>query len=307
MKSLRLWATLLIAPALVFMIAGCGGSDKPAGSTGPRPAPKADGSAPAKPETSASAGGAVEATGTGTLKGKVTYAGDPPKIEDFKPRMEAQQDKDHCLKGDTKDPTWMIAADKGVANVVVWLRAPKGKYFNIPADQQKRTDEVIMDQPFCMFQPHVVALFPSYYDPAAKAQAPTGQKFKILNSAIILHNTGWKGNALFNSGANLNIKPKGGELPVDAKPSMPSRMGGEDVIAIACDVHKWMTAKAVVLDHPYFAVTKADGTYEIKNAHAGTELEVVVWHESMTDALAKAKTEKITLKDGDNTKNFEVK
>jgi hypothetical protein len=67
-----------------------------------------------------------------------------------------------------------------------------------------------------------------------------------------------------------------------------------------------MNAKVAVFDHPYYAVTKEDGTFEIKDAPADVPLEVVVWHESMGDTLKKGKKEDITLKPGDNTKNFEV-
>src|SRR5262249_28954921 len=137
----------------------------------------------------------VVATGVATLKGKVSYDGDPPPRKDLTPQIETQQDKDHCKKGDTKDPLWIVDKDKGVANVVVWLRPPDGKYFKVPADHRTPMNNVEMDQPFCAFTPHVVAINPTVWDPDATEQKPSGQTFKILNSAPINHNTAWKGNS----------------------------------------------------------------------------------------------------------------
>jgi hypothetical protein len=128
-------------------------------------------------------------SGWAKLKGKVTYDGDPPEVGDFRDSMAGNKDKEYCLKADTEDPTWIVGEDKGVANVVVWVRPPKGKYFPIPDELKKRSDVVKMDQPYCAFKPHGVVLFPSYWDPRSASQQPTGQVFKILNSASIAHNT----------------------------------------------------------------------------------------------------------------------
>ena len=47
-----------------------------------------------------------------------------------------------------------------------------------------------------------------------------------------------------------------------------------------CDVHGWMNAYAGVLDHPYFAVTKPDGTFSIPNLPPGT-YTLAAWHEKL--------------------------
>src|SRR5262249_30925140 len=174
--------------------------------------------------------------------------------------------------------------------------APKGKYIQVPDDLKKWSgDQPSIDQPFCMFIPHVLTLYPSYYDGKEKKQVPTGQKMKVLNNAPIGHNTDWKGqNSVLNPGKNEKINPKQ-EMDVPAKPSSEKRTG-EDLITFRCDLHKWMNAYAWAFDHPFAAVTKADGTYEIKGVPTGAELEVVYWHESMG---TKPKAEKMTLKDGD--------
>jgi hypothetical protein len=294
-------ALLVCVPVLAVLIASTGCGDK---DTGKKPAAGGD-AAPKAPADKPAAAGELEplaGKGLGTLKGKVVYDGDPPTPADLKAEMEKQGDKAHCTKGPTLDPTWVVGNDKGVANVVVWLRAPRGKYLKVPEDQQKpAAAEVAIDQPFCMFTPHVVTLFPSYYDASAKAQKSTGQKFIAKNSAPINHNTAWKGDPNLNPGANP-ILQAGKDMTMEAKPCTPKRTG-EDLIKLNCDIHKWMTAYAWAFDHPYSAVTKEDGTYEIKGVPAGVELEVVHWHESMQKPIAA----KMTLKDGDNEFSAKVK
>ena len=54
----------------------------------------------------------------------------------------------------------------------------------------------------------------------------------------------------------------------------------EVMVPFKCDVHGWMNAYVGVLDHPYFAVTKDDGKFELKDLPAGT-YTVTAWHEKL--------------------------
>ena len=51
-------------------------------------------------------------------------------------------------------------------------------------------------------------------------------------------------------------------------------------IAVGCDLHPWMTGYLMVFDHPFFAVTGEDGSFEIKGVPAGKQ-NVVVWQEKV--------------------------
>jgi uncharacterized protein (DUF2141 family) len=44
----------------------------------------------------------------------------------------------------------------------------------------------------------------------------------------------------------------------------------EVLVPFRCDVHGWMNAHAGVVAHPFFAVTKPDGSFEIKGLPPGT-------------------------------------
>ena len=52
---------------------------------------------------------------------------------------------------------------------------------------------------------------------------------------------------------------------------------GEVMFPFKCSIHPWMTAWAGVLDHPFFAVTKADGTFEIRGLPPG-KYTIAAWH-----------------------------
>jgi hypothetical protein len=300
MRRFRLVATVFLVPVLTYLVAtlGCSSGDNKPGSSG-GPGPGNTGQPPGgtgKPK-------AVEAKDFATIKGKVTYDGDPPNPgtvtdrEDFK----KNEDKEKCEANpdDLKGQAWKVSADKGVANVVVWVRPPQGTYFPVPKNVTWNKNATI-DQPFCAFHPHVLVLFP------ADAEGnKSGQTFTVLNSSKdITHNTKWAGGPK-NPGDNKNIPP-GGKIPVELQVDRVP-------VKIQCDRHKWMDAFAWVLDSPYAAVTDKEGNFEIKEVPAGVKLSLVGWHEPDQFALPSAnpsnKGEDIgELKAGETKEvNFKVK
>jgi hypothetical protein len=234
---------------------------------------------------------AIEGKGVGTIKGKITLDGDAPT--DAKVKMDkSNKDIDHCMKGDTEDVTWLVGKDKGLANVVVYLKAPAGSYFKVDMSKKTWEDEVVIDQPFCAFKPHVSLLFPEYEGKR------TGQKLTIKNSAPILHNSRYAGSSFKNPAKNYTI-PAG-------KSETPELKADTQALTLSCDAHKWMEAYIWAFDHPYAAVTKEDGSFEIKNVPLGVEVQVMAWHESDGKSAAGKEIKKAALKDGD-TIDFKVK
>jgi hypothetical protein len=255
----------------------------------------------------------VESKGWGNLKGKVTLDGPPPDAEikdlndKLKAAIEKNTDKSHCLSDkapadDKEQQEWRISKDGAVQNVVVWLRPSEANYaFKVDMDNPTWKKEVVIDQPFCAFEPHAVTLFPTYYDFKSKGKKATGQRFIVKNSAPMPHNTAWSGGTK-NPGSNETL-PSKGEKEIALEPSY-----GEPV-SISCKIHTWMNGNAWVFDHPYAAVTDKDGNYEIKHAPAGADVQVIAWHEKAGFINgADKKGEKIKLEEGkDTTKDFKVK
>ncbi|HAY82706.1 MAG TPA: hypothetical protein DCY79_23095, partial [Planctomycetaceae bacterium] len=50
---------------------------------------------------------------------------------------------------------------------------------------------------------------------------------------------------------------------------------------VSCSVHPWMKAWVITRDNPYFAVTDAEGNFEIQNVPSGVELKFRVWQDKL--------------------------
>ena len=100
-----------------------------------------------------------------------------------------------------------------------------------------------------------------------------GQVLVAKNSAAIAHNFKWTGNPTTpNAGNNVLIAPGGS---IDIKGLVADRLP----VKIECNIHPWMNGWVRIFDHPYYAVTDADGAFEFKDAPAG-DYRLMVWHGS---------------------------
>jgi hypothetical protein len=211
----------------------------------------------------------------GTITGKVTYEGERPA--EVAINMGPNETACHASPkpGDELESAWQIDSNGGVMDAVVFLQPPVGKFFQLPDDLKKprKGDELVkLHQPRCQFIPRVFVLYPSYYDPAKNAEVPTGQQFEIANDAPFEHNFG-----MLNCDENT---PRGGTVKPGKVEVFPTLVPETRPIIFKCDIHGWMRAYGFVLDHPYAAVTKADGTFQIDNVPLDVELQVVAWHEA---------------------------
>jgi plastocyanin len=142
-------------------------------------------------------------------------------------------------------------ACKGVrdsANAVVYVAAIPGKTFPAPQEHAK------MDQANLVFVPHVLPVL-------------VGTTVDFKNSDAVLHN-------VFSPEPcaekfNLGTWPKGESKSYTFK--------RECAATLLCKVHPEMEAFVVAVPTPYFAVTKADGSFHIADLPDG-EYTVKVWH-----------------------------
>jgi len=190
---------------------------------------------------------AVAVTDGGTLSGTVTYEGTAPPPQ----KIDVTKDPEVCGKDKTA-PNLIVGQGGGIANVVVVVNATKGKKLEVPAQNPT------FDQKTCEFHPHVLAF-------------PAGSTIDVTNSDGILHNI--HTTSTVNPSQN-QAQPKFKQkiqLKVD-KPEWP--------INVKCDVHGWMSAYWVSEEHPYVAVTDANGAFKIADLPPG-DYQVELWQEKL--------------------------
>lgn len=146
------------------------------------------------------------------------------------------------------DDRRLVDGEGNLANVVLRiLRAPEA-----PAPP---SEPVEIDQVGCVFVPHVLAV-------------QAGRPVMVKNSDGMLHNA--RLTALKNSTANLSLGPRTAPVPLD--------LSEPEICRLTCDIHPWMAAQVVIIEHPWFAVTGADGAFEIAGIPPGT-YGLEAWHE----------------------------
>lgn len=164
----------------------------------------------------------------------------------------------------------IVGEEAALQNVFVYVSSEvKGK-FDVPEEP------VVLDQNGCVYKPHVLGVM-------------AGQTIRILNNDGTLHNIHPKPkvNAEFNQAMPKFLKKK--DKVFDK---------AEQMIPIKCDVHPWMQAFVGVMDHPFFAVSGADGSFEIKGLPDGT-YTVTAWHE-----ICGSMEQEVTVKDGAASASF---
>jgi hypothetical protein len=288
MKRLPILGMLLLAPAMamLFVTAGCNPPAKTPTGGGDGAKTKTGGDGGGDKTKGGEVAGAPDATVTGI----VTFDGDPPAAK-VNPAIALHQDakNGYCGKeANQHQQVWIIGKDKGVANVVVSLAPPKGKKFKKLDDAllKEYKHSVILDQPFCNYVPHVVALYADYQPLVAKNDAKTNHNVKI--------------EAGDERGGTKNYNLAPGK---DSGPIMLNG-GGEGVIDASCQVHSWMNAKIALFNNPYFAVSDEDGKFTIKNVPVGEKLKVYRWHESDPK---KVEVKEMEFTKGDNKLEFKIK
>lgn len=192
---------------------------------------------------------AVTAVARGAMRGHVYVSGAVPPNDTI--RMNADP---MCRKATggahVTDDAVVAASDGSLANVFVEL---VGTFPDTPVP----TDPVSIDQSACLYRPRVVGV-------------RAGQALQVRNSDDGLHNV--HGISTDRDGFNVSQPMRG--MVNTFHPRDPG------ILRLKCDVHTWMVAFVGVVNHPYFAVTSADGAFAIHDIPEGT-YEVRAWHEQL--------------------------
>ncbi|RMF58761.1 MAG: hypothetical protein D6743_17295 [Calditrichaeota bacterium] len=234
--------SLFLGLTLLSFLAACGGG-------GGKNEPKARAQAPE--QARAAAPGAYETitvTDGGTIKGQVTFAGAIPQ----KQKLEVTKDVNVCGKITHYKEDLVVSQNHGLANVVVHItNISKGKGLDALGES------FVLNQHNCAFEPHVLLV-------------AAGAECTILNSDGILHNI----HTYSQKNPPINLAQPG------FRKKMVQTFDEPEIFRIACDVHNWMGGYIAVAGNPYYAVTDANGNFELTDVPAGT-YTLEYWQETL--------------------------
>lgn len=239
-------ANIWIATSLLPLFAACG-SEAPAIDSREGEATPAE----ASPAQDGAAGGSayavIDVADGGVIRGTVRFVGTLPE-----PRsVSVSEDSDTC--GTEREIHGLRVGENSglIHSVVSLLDITAGARLEAPSTPPT------LDQRGCAFEPHILL-------------APVNEVVEVLNNDPITHN--------IHTVAFAN-------RPINR--AQPSRLKRIDVsfmvaekVRVRCDMHEWMGAWIVVVDHPYHAVTDATGEFVLENVPPGT-YTMEVWHETL--------------------------
>ncbi len=213
-----------------------------------KPAPPPAAAEPAKP---AVVYFHVDPASAGSVSGTVLYTGRKPARKLIDLSSDPACVKSH--QGKVYDESLIVDGKGHLGNAFVYIsKGLEGKNFEVPSTS------VTIDQRGCWFRPRVMGI-------------QTGQVLDIINSDPVTHNI----HPMAHTNREWNHSMGPGDEPLHRR-----FIKSEIMIPVKCNIHSWMHAFIGVVDHPYYAVTKDDGSFEIKNLPVGT-YTLTVWHENM--------------------------
>lgn len=189
----------------------------------------------------------VDASTAGDISGMVSFTGTVPEMTAVDMSDEPVCADKHASQPMTQE---VVVSDGMLANVFVYVREGlEGMTFPTPSEGAR------IDQDGCVYHPHVSGVM-------------VGQDLIFENSDGIMHNI----NATPTENRPFNFSQ-----PVEMETTRTLNTV-EVMVPIRCDVHGWMNSYVGVVDHPYYAVSATDGSFDLSTLPPG-DYVLEAWHE----------------------------
>jgi plastocyanin len=218
---------------------------------------------------------AVQIAESVSLTGKVTLTGGRPAA--LGQTIDVGGNPFCTGHGALINPTWRIADDGGLRDVVISVRQTQ-RASNV-SDKS-----VVIDQKNCEFQPYLSVV-------------QSGQSVNFKNSDLTFHNIRIVRHQPGTRGEGENLVNLAQPAQGDSNTHTFTAPG---IYRLECDVHRWMRAWVVVHEGAHITTTGADGMYSLNRALADGTYDLSVWH----PMFARPLTRTVTIHSGRATADF---
>jgi plastocyanin len=192
----------------------------------------------------------VDPDTAGSLEGVIRFTGRQPTRQPID--MSGDPACVEAHHGKAYDESVAVNPNGTLANVFVYIKSGlEGKTFEPPSLP------VTIDQQGCAFHPRVLGI-------------QIGQTLQVTNSDPVTHNI----HPLAQINREWNHSQGSGDPPLERK-----FLKREVMIRVKCNIHSWMRAYIGAIEHPYFAVTDATGSFKIQNVPPG-DYVIEAWQEN---------------------------
>lgn len=234
-----------VASAFVLILSGCSRGEeaayaKSANGGGPRVTVIGVPTEPYRP---------IAVTNGVRLAGRVLFTGTRPQDSTVTPG------RDQNVCGESIRIPTLTLRDSSLAEVVVWLDDVRtGR----PLPASKRFELVVQK---CSFMPHVQAIV-------------AGGTLIVRNDDAMIYRSHAEDARTGETVTALPFTDAGQVIPLDRQLAAPV------LLEVKSASHPWMRAWVAAFDHPYFAVTDADGGFSIGDVPQGP-YTLKAWHPSL--------------------------
>jgi plastocyanin len=184
----------------------------------------------------------------GTVSGKVTLSGTPPKAQVIDMSKEPDCVKLNPKQRMTEDT--ITGSGNGLKNVVVFISA------GAPTTAAPQARSVTLNQQNCHYATRVLAF-------------QVGQEVKITNSDPLTHNI----HPMPVTNREWN------KVQLKESPAFSATFDKQEIIPVKCNLHPWMRAYFAVMGTSYFAITGEDGQFTLPELSPG-KYTLTAWHET---------------------------